>query len=186
MLAYHFVGIGMENRSEIAAKDDSKEEDGRARNSEPYSTSRATTPHTEDDMDVYILDYEEDKEAESAEEDLLVDLLDDEDWSCNLGGVKEMFNPDCRNLPRAAVGITPLSADATSPAVPNSSRKQESPKRAILGKSVTVEAGQVPNLGLPGPAATTTSRERLAATEAELFARNLEAKKQEVMAALGG
>jgi hypothetical protein len=45
-------------------------------------------------MDVDILDYE-DEEDESGEESLLVDLLEEEDdWSRNLGGVKEMLNPD--------------------------------------------------------------------------------------------
>jgi hypothetical protein len=127
----------MENRSEQAVSMGGEEE-ARARISEPYSPSRATTPHTEDDMDVDILDYEEDEEAESAEEDLLADLLDDDDWSGNLGGVKEMFNPDGGNPTGVAVGITPHSTEPSARVAVCSTGEHESEEKETSGNKVTV------------------------------------------------
>jgi hypothetical protein len=97
----------MENSSESRSAAGGRKEEVRAGNSQLYSPSRATSPTTEDDMDVDLLDYEEGEgeEEEEEEDSLLVDLLEDEDdWSRNLGGVKEMLDPDGGNPVRAAVG----------------------------------------------------------------------------------
>jgi hypothetical protein len=120
----------MENRPERRLMEGGKEEEGRARGSEPYSPSRATTPHTEDDMDVDLLDYEEDEADESGEESLLTDLLEEEDdWSRNLSGVKEMLNPDGGDPQGAAVGAAP-------PAVVNNDEGQ--PREEVPGNGAHV------------------------------------------------
>jgi hypothetical protein len=168
----------MENRSESDSAAGGKEEEGRARKSEPYFPSRATSPATEDDMDVHILDYE-DEEDESGEESLLVDLLEEEDdWSRNLGGVKEMLNPDGGEPEGAAVGAAPPATSDTVTA--------QRPVSSQSDNTVTVEAGQEPDTGLPGQTATVTSPDRKAATEAELRASDLEARKKEMISVLGG
>jgi hypothetical protein len=165
-----------------------KEEEARTRESEPYSPSRATSPLTEDDMDVDLLDYEE--EEEEQEEDILDDILDvhDDDWSRNLGGMRELLNPD-DGIPKGAaiggaapasttVGSLPTATSAGQPAL------EDRNVEASASNVVTVEARQQPNLGLPGGTATASAR--IAASEAELEAQTLAEKKREILAALGG
>jgi hypothetical protein len=151
----------MENRSESKSAAGGKEEEVRTRKSELYSPSRATSPATEDDMDVDILDYEDDEGEEDEEDSLLVDLLEDEDdWSRNLGGVKEMLNPDGGNPERAVVGAAPTTTSDNVTAQCTATSQSDSVN------TVMAEAGQVPETGLPGQTATITSRDRIAASEA--------------------
>jgi hypothetical protein len=98
-----------------------------------------------------------------------------------LGAVKEMLDPDGGNPVRAVVGAAPLSTSDSVTAQGADTNQNDS------DNTVTAEAGQAPGIGLPGQSATnTTSRDRIAASEAELHASDLENKKKEMMSTLGG